>query len=205
MTTPRPRESRAARDASTRFEAKATSTNDKLLRLFRRTLKDQTPQQRRLLAGDIALVIPREGTTERKPELLWMQRLRAFATRELELDQVPQRSRGPAAGSGRGQEFDAWTAEAIEIDRVQRVPVAKGGRPSLSVDRAHRLLLGAMTRFRQKHDVTERVTNIALSEAVGVSPDTISNWLALSEWTLEDLDVEWSHRSRARLEHPTVP
>ena len=64
----------------------------------------------------------------------------------------------------------------------------------LSADKARRNLLSAMTRFRQSHDVTERLTNVVLAKAAGVSADTISNWLAYAGWTLDKLDVEWARR-----------
>lgn len=211
MTTPRYREGRPARDVSTRFEAKTSPTTDKLLRLFRRTLKDQTPQQRRLLAGDIALEIPQEAVTQGDPEPLLMQRLRTFVRRELDLDPPPQPARAVVAATADARTLGGQIREIMgEASSGRQVPLGRqgvrSGRPPLSIERVRGLLLLAIMRFYKRHDVTQRVTNVALAEAAGVNPDTISNWLACAGWTLEDLDVEWAQQRAKKPERmPSTP
>ena len=137
MTTPRPREDRAARGASRRFEAKATSTDDTLLRLFKRTLRDLTPQQRRILAGEIAVVIPSEGMMQGHPDPLWLQSLRAFARRELDLDQLPEDARPSERGGAEARALGARITETIGemIDEL-----GQGGQISLNKDEVARRL-----------------------------------------------------------------
>ena len=210
MTTPRYREGTPARDASMRFEGNATPATGKLLRLFKRTLKDQTPQQRRLLAGDIALEIPSEAVTRGQPEPLWMQRLRSFVRRELDLD--PPRQPVPAVVAGAADaRLGARMRDVLdESGHGRQVPLhrqsVRSGRPPLSMERARGLLLLAIKRFYKSHDLTQRVTNVALAEAARVNPDTIGNWLACAGWTLEDLDVEWAQQRAKKPERtPSTP
>jgi hypothetical protein len=202
VTTSGYRGSRAADDVSTRLEATATPSTNKLLRLFRRTLKDQTPQQRRLLAGAIALEIPEEAVTLGNPEPLWMQRLRTFVRRELDLDPPRQPAPAVVAGAADARTLGGPIRDVIdEAGGGRQVPLhrqsVRSGRPPLSMERARGLLLLAIMRFYKNHDLTQRVTNVALAEAARVNPDTIGNWLACTGWTLEDLDVEWA-RQRAK-------
>lgn len=171
--------------------AERDETEDRLRPLFERTLRDDlTPQERRALAGEIVLTIPVEDDG-----MMMIQALRAYAERALGLA-------GPSPALAGFTAVDAKTGKAEELSsaaeeqRAQLVSLGSkgGGRPMLSADKARRNLLSAMTRFRQSHDVTERLTNVVLAKAAGVSADTISNWLACAGWTLDELDVEWARR-----------
>lgn len=202
MTRPRHHENRAASiDASTRSDANAAVATGRLLRLFRRTLKDQTPQQRRVLAGDIALEIPTEAVTRGDPEPLWMQHLRTFVRRELDLD-PPLPTPGVANASSKPETFDeeiTGGGDRLE-DASHHVPASpdrKGGRPAISPERARRLLLDAVTRFRRDRDSTEPLTNAGLARATGRNEDTVADRLGRAGWSLEDLDVEWARRARS--------
>lgn len=222
MTTPRSREASAARVASTPSGANATRTTDKLLRLFRKTLKDQTPQQRRLLAGDIALEIPVEAATQSHPEALWMLHLRTFVRRELDLD--PPTWPAPASAvtshevrtindrvAGLGEEIDETGQDhrlPLRNDREIAAGLGahtstqaaslerKGGRPAISPERARRLLLARVNHFRDARGPLEPLTNVALAKATRPirNEDTIGNWLRRASWTLDDLEHEWERR-----------
>lgn len=76
----------------------------------------------------------------------------------------------------------------------------KGGRPALSRERARRLLLDAVTRFRKDRDPTEPLTNAGLARATGRNEETIGDRLRRADWTLDDLDVEWTRQSRKKPE-----
>ncbi len=200
---PRHREdSGGSTDPSTRSETNVGVDNGRLLRLFKRTLKDQTPQQRRLLAGDIALEIPSEAVTRGDPEPLWMQHLRTFVRRELDLD-PPQPTPGFAVATAEAETLDediSGGGDRLD-DTSHHVPASsdrKGGRPAISPEKARRRLLGAIIRLRSRSPLTDRLTNVALARASGVSPETIGSWLALAEWNLEELEVEWIRRERLR-------
>lgn len=122
------------------FEANAGPVADDPLRLlFKRTLKDLTPQQRRVLAGEIALVIPNEneGMMRGHLEPLWTRSLRAFARRELELDDPAQDSPPPDVGGAEARARDALIREAIGsmIDEV-----GQGQDVSLNKDEVARRL-----------------------------------------------------------------
>lgn len=201
---PRHREEGTAHGASARSEAKATRTTDRLLRLFRRTLKDQTPQQRRLLAGDIALEIPSEAVTRGHPEPLWMQHLRTFVRRELDLDPPVPALPGTAVATPDAQIVDAAITTASEhLDHTsssRHVPASserRGGRPAISPERARRLLLARVKHFRDDRGPMEPLTNVGLAKATRPIRDeeTIGNWLRRAGWTLDDLDREWERRS----------
>lgn len=208
MTRPRHHENRAASvDASTRSQANATVATGRLLRLFRRTLKDQTPQQRRLLAGDIALEIPSEAVTRGHPEPLWMQHLRTFVRRELDLDPSSQTFAGVAVetpDAPDAQTLDVGIASSSDrLDGTSRTHTVsassdrRGGRPATSPERARRLLLARVQHFRDGRGPMEPLTNVGLAKATRPVRDeeTIGNWLRRAGWTLDDLDREWERRS----------
>lgn len=184
-----------------RSEANTTSANGRLLRLFRRTLKDQTPQQRRLLAGDIALEIPSEAVTRGHPEPLWMQHLRTFVRRELDLDPPAVTLPDIAVATNDARTFDAAIRTATEqVDDARPGPHVssdrRGGRPAISPERARRLLLARVKHFRDGRGPLEPLTNVGLAKATRPVRDeeTISNWLRRASWTLDDLDREWERR-----------
>lgn len=201
MTRPRHREDRGATDSSTRSETNVAVANGRLLRLFKKTLKDQTPQQRRLLAGDIALEIPSDAVTRGHPEPLWMQHLRTFVRRELDLD-PPLPTPEVAAATSRAETFDeeiTGGGERLE-DASHHVPASpdrKGGRPAISPERARRLLLARVKHFRESRGPMDPLTNVGLAKATRPIRDeeTIGNWLRRAGWTLDDLDREWERRS----------
>jgi len=208
VTRPRDREHRGASiDPTTRSGATAAVANGRLLRLFRRTLKDQTPQQRRLLAGDIALEIPSEAVTRGHPEPLWMQHLRTFVRRELDLDPSPQPFAGVAVETSDppdAQIVDAGIASSTDrldgTSRTHTVAAAsdrRGGRPATSPERARRFLLARVKHFRDGRGPMEPLTNVGLAKATRPVRDeeTIGNWLRRAGWTLDDLDREWERRS----------
>ena len=180
-----------------RFERNATPATGKLLRLFKRTLKDQTPQQRRLLAGDIALEIPSEAVTRGQPEPLWMQRLRSFVRRELDLDLPPQPSPWAGVATPDDEALEAGTTSAGdrigETNGKQHVSAShdrRGGRPAISPAKARGLLLARVKHFRESRGSMEPLTNVGLAKATRPPRDeeTIGNWLRRAGWTLDDLD-----------------
>lgn len=114
------------------FEAKAGPAADDPLRLlFKRTLRDLTPQQRRVLAGEIALVIPNENEgMQGQLDPLWIRSLRAFAQRELELDDAAQDGPQHGIGGAEARALSARISEAIgdmidEVNAGQRVELNK--------------------------------------------------------------------------------
>lgn len=221
--------------------------DDPLRLLFKRTLKDLTPHQKRLLAGEIALVIPNEGMMQGRPDPVWLQSLHAFVRRELGLV-------GPSPAFAAPSTIDAKTVKVeehsnrirsgievvSEADRqalrvaqeatgrvsaqrelaggdrfvgqehaaALRAPTPskpdssgrKGGRPAISPTRARQRLLTATKRFRDGRDETEPLTNVGLATAAKRNEETISSWLKRAEWTLDELDVEWTRQRRKKPE-----
>jgi len=199
--------------------AERDETEDQLRLLFEKTQRDPTPQERRALAREIALLIPdeNEGIMQGRPDPLWLQFLRTFARRELELDHPAQDSRRPDVGGAEARALGARVREAVgdmidEVGEGHRVAMnqehagavgartpsklpssgGKGGRPVISLAKARRQLLAATKRFREGRDETEPLTNVGLAKAIRRNEETISNWLRRAEWTLDDLDVEWT-------------
>jgi len=90
--------------------AERDETEDQLRLLYEKT-KDPTPQERRALAREIALVIPdeNEGIMQGRPDPLWLQFLRAFARRELGLA-------GPSSAFAAPSPLDGKTVKAEELN-----------------------------------------------------------------------------------------
>lgn len=127
------------RQAREMAKTKAGPAADDLLRLFKRTLRDLTPQQRRVLAGEIALVIPdeSEATMQGRPDPLWIQSLRAFARRELKLKDPGPDSPPPRVGSAEAKALSGRLSEAI-ADMIDEV--GQGQQVSLNKDEVARRL-----------------------------------------------------------------
>lgn len=127
------------------------------------------------------------------PGAVQMERNEFFALGLL-LDRESPRASG-AGASGIGKSGPPRATSPLPTRRA-------GGRPRMSPVRARRLLLDRVTRFRAGRDSTDPLTNVGLAKATRPKHDegTIANWLTRAAWTLDELDIEWTHWRRKKPE-----